>query len=343
MIKRETDETRPVRGVIGCLTAGFEMVTQNLHVVALPVVLDLFLWLGPRVSIRPLLQRFLALLTSQPPTDPEVAAQIDQAVRLLDQFGEQFNLLSIIGGVPFFQVPSLLARRAPEAGSPLGIPRIVSLSSALDIIPWWGALVLIGLVLGFLYLSEISRQVEEAQGPGLGVAGERDAAVRSTGHDSMPDAVWKLSRFLFFAFALMVVSSVILPLWVLTVALGASMAQPLGILLWVGGVGALSYMAIHLLFVIPGLLLGERGLLRAIGESVVLSHVSLSSVLGFVLLVVVIYEGLGYAWSLPRSDSWAMLIGIVGNAFVATGLTAAAFVFYRDRVTADSRSMTGRE
>jgi hypothetical protein len=50
------------KGVIGCLTAGFEMVGRNLLVVTLPVALDLFLWLGPRVSVGPLVEAVVRLL-----------------------------------------------------------------------------------------------------------------------------------------------------------------------------------------------------------------------------------------------------------------------------------------
>jgi len=334
---REGDELRPSRGVIGCLAGGFELLSQNLMLVALPVVLDLVLWLGPRVSVRPLLQGVMELLKSQQPVDPEMAAQVQQAFTLLEQFGEHFNLLSVLGGVPMFQVPSLLARRAPASGSPLGVPPVLSLSSVLTLVPWWGMLALLGLVLGFLYLNEIAHQVGGANASrvdGFAATGERD----QPGVDvSLRGSAAKFLRFLLFAFGLMVVGSIVFPLWVLMVALGTSIAQPLGILLWVAGVGLLSYAALHLLFVIPGLLLGGRRLLRAIGESVMLSQVSLSSVFGFVLLAMVIYEGLGYAWALPRSDSWAMLIGILGNAFIATGLTGAAFVFYRDRVIGSGR------
>jgi hypothetical protein len=319
------------------------MLSHNLLLVALPVVLDLVLWLGPRVSVAPLLHGVLDLLRSQQRTDPQMAGQIEQAVRTIEQFGEQFNLLSILGGVPLFHVPSLLARRFPAAGSPLGVPHVLSLSSVLALIPWWVVLVLVGLVLGFLYLNEIAHHVGEAQGSRIGsvsLAGEEDP---SDADGSMRAGVWKFLRFMFFAFGLMVVGLMVVPLWMLMVALGTSIAQPLGILLWMGGAGSLSYAALHLLFVIPGLLLGGRRLLHAIGESVVLSHVSLSSVFGFVLLAMVIYEGLGYAWTLPRSDSWAMLIGILGNAFVATGLTGASFVFYRDRTMVDGRAMPAGE
>jgi hypothetical protein len=340
--------------VIGCLTAGFELLSHNLLLVALPVVLDLVLWLGPRISVRPLVRGFEELLRSQQTAGSEVAGQVEQAVRLLEQFGQQFNLLSVLGGVPMFHVPSLLARRAPAAGSPLGVPHVLSLSSVLAVIPWWGALVLLGLVLGFLYLNEIAHRVAEAEASRVrgGGLGRPDGDGLNDGTDvgdwvepgdpgDFSAGVWKFLRFLLFAFGLIVVGFTVVPLWVLVVALGTAIAQPLGILLWVGGVGLFSYAALHLLFVIPGLLLGGRRLLRAIGESVLLSHLSLSPVLGFILLGLVIYEGLGYAWSLPRSDSWATLVGILGNGFVATGLTSAAFIFYRDRLLVGGRFVTG--
>jgi hypothetical protein len=218
---------------------------------------------------------------------------------------------------------------------------VVSVSSVLALVPWWSALAFLGLVLGFLYLNEIAHRVGEAGDSAARRVGDNDEA--RPDQDSLAEqgdllaGVRKFFRFVVFALGLMIVGLAVVPLWTLVVALGAAVAQPLGILLWVAGVGLFGYAVLHLLFVIPSLLLGGRRLLRAIGESVLLSHLSLSSVLGFVLLVLVIYEGLGYAWSLPQTDSWAMSIGILGNAFVATGLTSATFIFYRDRVLLGGR------
>jgi len=336
---RGREDARTPAGVIGCLTAGFEMLTQNLQVVALPVVLDLILWLGPRLSIAPLLNGFARILGRQPAPDAQMAAQMEQAMELLRQFAGRFNLLSVMGGVPMFQVPSLLARRAPVAGSPLGSPQVLSISSILALFPWWTALGVLGLILGFLYLNEIASQVENGVDGLVQRDGNPGGVETGRTDEGWRDGLLKLARFLSFAFSLVLIGSVVLPLWILMVALGATVAEPLGVLLWVAGVGMFSYAALHLLFVIPSLLLGGRPLLGAIGESFILSHVSLSSVFGFVLLALVIYEGLGYAWSLPNSDSWAMLIGILGNAFVATGLTGAAFVFYRDRVLVGQQMM----
>ena len=93
-----------------------------------------------------------------------------------------------------------------------------------------------------------------------------------------------------------------------------------------------SYLVLHLLFVVHGVVLGGRGLLRAIWESAVMIHMHLPFVIVLMVIVLVVYEGLGYVWALPPGGSWLFLIGVLGNSCVATGLIAATFVFYRERV-----------
>jgi len=39
---------------------------------------------------------------------------------------------------------------------------------------------------------------------------------------------------------------------------------------------------------------------------------------------------LNYLWSVPPNNSWMLLIGIAGHAFITTALLAASFVYYRD-------------
>jgi hypothetical protein len=111
------------------------------------------------------------------------------------------------------------------------------------------------------------------------------------------------------------------------------MIAPLvGVIMWVVSIGVASYIGLHLLFVVHGVLLGGRRLVRAIWESVVMIHSQLPSVAGLVVLIVVVYQGMGHVWSLPSGDSWLLLVGILGNACIATGLTAATFIFYEQRI-----------
>jgi hypothetical protein len=50
----------------------------------------------------------------------------------------------------------------------------------------------------------------------------------------------------------------------------------------------------------------------------------------FVLSIFLLSTGLNYLWSVPTDDSWMLLVGIAGHAFITTALLAASFVYYRD-------------
>jgi hypothetical protein len=349
------DSARPL-GVIGSLAAGFEMLGQRLWLIALPVLLDLLLWLGPRLSIAPLLKQFVALLLAQPTADPTMAPQVAQATQMLEQFGDQFNLFSLLTALPLLNVPSLLAQHVPGSVSPLDGPRVLLATNVLTPMAWGVVLVPMGLLLGFLYLNSLARQVRalrssdeeeralspagslspsadrrsEAEGPALPVPSGVEGSVAEV--PAMSSSLGKLLRVLLFAAGLLGAGMMLLPLWMLLVGVIMAAVPLLGLLLWSLGIGLGSYFALHLLFVVPGVLLGGRGLLRAAWESILLIHTQFSSVVALVLLVVVIYQGLGFVWSLPSGDSWALLIGILGNGCIATGLTAALFVFYQERI-----------
>ena len=167
---------RPL-GVVGSLAAGFEMVGRHLGLIVLPVLLDLFLWLGPRISIAPLLEQFAAFLLTQSKPDPATLDQVTQAVQVLKQFGEQSNLLALLSALPLLNVPSLLAQHASGALSPLGQPHVVLTTSVLAVLGWGSVLVPVGLVLGFVYLNGLARWVRTMRAP----AKSRPALSKSEG------------------------------------------------------------------------------------------------------------------------------------------------------------------
>lgn len=337
---RTHGETAAPLGVIGSIAAGFEIIGRHLWLIVLPVLLDVLLWLGPRLSIAPLLKQFVAPLTAQPVPDPATARQLELVVQLLGQFGARFNLFSLLSALPLLDVPGLLARRAPEAGASLGEPRVLLVTSVLALVAWGVVLVPVGLVLGFVYLNSLARQVRamrplDGQEAGPGDAEGKEQTIGTDGgalSRALGQAVLRLMRVLLFGAGLLIAGMVLFPLWGLLVGMVVAVAQPLGFLVWSLSVGLGSYVVLHLLFVIPGVLVGGRGLLRATWESVLLIHTQFPSVVGLILLTMVIYEGLGFVWSLPPGDSWLLLIGILGNGCIATGLTAALFVFYQERI-----------
>ena len=180
--------SRPL-GVIGSLAAGFEMIGRNLSFITLPVLLDLLLWLGPRISVAPLLEQLVAFLLSRPSPDPETARQVVQMTQLVGQYAERSNLFSLLSAFPLLNVPSLLAQRSPGGVSPLGTAHVLLTSNVLMVMAWAIVLVPIGLVLGFVYLNGLARWVRAMRSsagaePCRGVCParpERGPAVRGRG------------------------------------------------------------------------------------------------------------------------------------------------------------------
>ena len=330
MEKRTGREAAPL-GVIGCAMAGFELVGRNLWLVLFPIALDLLLWLGPRLSISPLLETANSLLRAQFGADPAFMSQMAQLGELLDRVGQEFSLVSLLSGLPLFTVPSLLANYKPGALSPLGDVQIHMLNSLLSSLAWGAGLLLAGLVLGVLFLDLVARQVIRARpSPRQALAPGAMAA----GDGQVLDVSYPIRAFRVLAFvgAMLVLVACVLPVWVVLLGMALMVAPLLGVVMWILSIGVVSYVGLHLLFVAHAVLLAGRGLVRAIWESVVLIHSQLPSVAGLVVLIAVVHQGLGQVWSLPQADSWLLLVGILGNACIATGLTATTFVFYEQRM-----------
>lgn len=246
------------------------------------------------------------------------------SAQLLEQFAEQFNLVSLLGLVPLLSSPSLLAGASPGGASPVGDAYVIRVGNALGLMGWMLALVPMGVVLGFLYLNSVARRVG-AMGSYTGDDAPQRAGVGG-------GVLGRFGRTVLFAGALLVGGTTFGVFWVILVGITSSIAEPLGVLLWLIGLGLGSYLSLHLMFVVHGVLLGGRGLLRSVWESVLMIRTEFLPVIGLLLAVVLIRQGLGFVWSLPPGDSWSLLVGILGHACVATGLTAGTFVFYQERV-----------
>lgn len=318
------EEPQEPKGVLACLTAGFEVVAHHPTLVVVPLLLDLFFWLGPRLSIRPVLIRARDLLTTAltaEGTGLEVN-QIQWVTLWLNQMMEQFNLFVALRPGPVISVPSLMSSpmlRMEEGASwplPYARPEIV-VSSALAALGWSLGLAVLGLGLNAIY----------ARAVGIAVIDDLEYPVDG------PDgwiAVWQ--RMLEF----------VLTLFMFFIPVGGIAA------LFVGGVGLISgyiaqillmtiisfafFFLFHLLFVLPGLVQLRHHALQAIRESILLTQGNILSVAGLILLILVISDGLNVVWRLPPPSSWTMAVGIIGHAFISAALTATLFVFYHERL-----------
>jgi hypothetical protein len=309
---------QPQIGVIASIVAGFEAVNARLWLVLLPVALDLFLWLGPQLSIKPVIiagaENMIAMVGAAPEGSlgAQFAAQARDTLANADRFdGNQFRMLSTAP----LGLPSMMGQR-PITDMPYGAPWVLTIDNAVVYLAALFVLLMVGLFLGALYFEGIGQVIRNGR-IALG-----DYVVR----------VWIIwvQLFALGVTGLIVLVALNVPLIAVVFALGllspllAQVALTLGfsLVLWV---------AAFLGFSLHALTLGRKHLPAAMLESVRLVRRNLPSVAGLWLAVLLLYFGLGFVWSLAPNDSWVMAIAIVAHGLVATALVASTYVFYQDR------------
>ena len=152
-----SEQPDPPVGVIESLGRGFETVASQVGLLLIPIVLDLFLWIGPQLSIEPLVIPVADLLNAQLPAQvtPDQTNQLLHTV--LTDAAESLNVFVLLSTAPL-GVPSLLVATTSRV-SPVGPANVIAVSSYPGLLTVAIALNLIGLFLGAVYLGMIAQQV----------------------------------------------------------------------------------------------------------------------------------------------------------------------------------------
>jgi hypothetical protein len=301
----------PPPSIIGSLRAGFDVIATHIGAISLPVILDLFLWLGPHVKIDQLLVRTYQGWAAMAQAFPTSAADMQtiQNATAPDQLSllQSINLFAALRTFPL-GIASLMWGARPVL-SPLGAPYAVQIDSWVQLVPCWIVLTVLGWLGGALYFRWIAGLV--ATDP---VADSLRAVLQSL----LYCLIWSL-----------LVTSVGLPVVFLLELMNQLNAFV--------GQGALLLLAlISMWLIVPvffsphGIFLRRQNAFASIVGSLQLSRLTLPASSLFVMLVVLIAYGLNLLWAIPASDSWFTLVGILGHGFISTSLLAASFVYYHD-------------
>lgn len=287
-------------GVIDTLSLGFSTITQQLWVLAIPVALDLYLWLGPRLSPLPLIQHvFLSL----PSAGPAIQWQ---------ELLEGFNLFSLLVSA-ILAVPSLMAGATTD--SPLG-QMVIEIDGGLPFVGWVLALFPLGLLLGCLYLGLMAQKV------------------RQEPYSPLLSRVWGYWLRVILLLLIFAGGAVLLgfPL-AMGLALVSLLSESLATILSTLLLALLLWVGFYLFFVIDAIVISDVGPLSAIRNSINVVRRNFWSSLGLIILINVIGMGLSFIWRALGAKPWGLALGIVGNAYIGSGLAAASLIFYRDRYT----------
>lgn len=303
----------PPPSLMKSLMAGFDAITSNLVLLLFPIFLDGFLWLGPRIRLyerlKPVFQDAMSISELQ---SAEFLANIESVL-------SSFNLFSVLRTLPI-GIPSLMVSRS-LVETPAGIRwewEIPSLQLGLTA---WLGLTFIGLSLGSLYF----RAIAQATLP--------DGLHWNLVLTDWPRVMLQVLLLTIVWFALLM--AVFLPFSCfisLFLVSGAGLNQlTLFILLLAGGV--LVWLFVPLVFSAHGIFTAQLPVWQSIRLGYRLARMTLPTTTLFLVVALVISEGLNYLWNVPKDASWWLLVGVFGHAFIATALLAASFVYYRDAQT----------
>lgn len=310
MMNQKQAETNPPRGVMATIAAGFDLVTKHWGILLLPILLDLFYWLGPRLTLTSLLEQGIAFWQEQ-------AAAMEMTgvdFAMFTEVAPRINLFASLS-VPFVGVPAFMAGFMPEES--LLATRFIELTSGGMVFVLFVGLNLVGLLLTAVYYHSVSIAI-----------GDREV--------SLANFIPRVGRswFLLIAFGLALLLAMFImyiPLAIIS-AVAALLSPVLAVMVLFMVPVLLGWLLIYFFFTPQGIVLSGRSLWSAMLESMMMVQQHLSAALTFILAVILIGQLLDWLLLMATDGSWFTIVSILAHAFVSTALVAASFIFYQERL-----------
>ncbi len=296
-------------GLWDTIKAGFELTTRHLWILLIPITLDCFYWLGPRLGVANLAPEWLALLRAQlagaAPFPESIYAQIQTLL-------EQWNLFTQIS-LPLLGVPAMMGGMAPAA-TPVATA-FFQLETGGQVLRLLLLLAGLGLLLGAFYYSLMG------------------SVVAATPHLTAGRQLLRYLGGMFLVAVSLIILLIILYIPFAMATFLAALIEP-SLAAIVGTLFSLFllWVLLFLSFTLPAMFLQQQMGWRALVASFRFMQQHLIQALPLALLVVATTRFQTALWRMADNGSWLTLISIFGHAFIATGLMSALFIFYRDRL-----------
>ena len=314
MEKIAVDGPKAPIGFLSSIWKGIEYVNSHPGVLVIPVILDSFLWFGPRLSVYALVKPIIDSMSYSLVSNPAGITMIDA----LQQTAKAFNLFSLLSFLPLFP-PSLFAG-SPPAQTPLGIPAV------LPVPDWWVCILLsAGLILGSLLIG--SAYWVWAGGTTQSSPWHlRD----SFGRWARTILVLSLLCAAFFVLILIFLipaAFLLSMIMMLSPGVGSILAQ---LVFFLGG-GFVFWLILFFMFSIHGTVLYRDDVPNAVWNSVNTSRWMYPLSIWIPLLLILMNFLASSVWSLAPADSWTGAVGVVGNAYTSSVAVVASMAYYIDK------------
>ena len=299
----------PLPGVIDTVGLGYASLITRPEVVLPPVVLDLYLWFGLRMTARP----FTAEVASWLWDEGEAAAALARDVDGWRSFNV-FELLSM--RLPTLRMPGMV----PLLGD--GQPSFARTWVVTDA-AWWVVLgvglaaLLAGLLIGSGYLVALAAT---ATGAGRIADAVRPRVMLDVGGRI---ALWLLAM----TAVLTLVSMPLLLLAGVGVWRGESGLTPvLGFTIF-----PIAWGFVYFYFSVQALVVDRLGPFAAMRASYLVVKRYFRQSMTFILISLTITTGFPFALRALTDQPAGLVLAIIAHAFIASGMLVAGMLFYRDR------------
>ena len=304
-----TENLPPPPGIINSIKAGFDTIASHITAILLPLLLNLFMWLGPRLRMDALFDSVKGDVISIWKTGGVPAEDIQRVLTWYESTIPSINLFWILRTIPIGISSLLLPQGASQ--TPFGNPTVWQVN-ALSLFGWIFLLTLAGWIGGGLYFRSVAW---------LALANKDIQPV----HPLRAILQTMLISILWGILAVMVMVPVFLVLAV-TLQFSAFVANLLVLFLSLASM----WVIVPLFFWPHGVFIKRQNFVTSILSSFQMARFTLPTSSMFVLTVFLLAFGLNFLWSIPPEDSWITLLGIFGHSFVTTALLASSFIYYRD-------------
>lgn len=309
-------EKKPL-GVIDALSAGFELVLRHPWVLMVPIILDLFLWLGPQIRAKPVFEQMIGLLLNAAaqgaPTDNQ---QTMEALKgALQAAGDQFNVFSFVA-LFGMGIPTLMGSDVPVAGGTRPFV-LFSIGDATTLMMWMIAFAFLGILLGTVYLELIARVVR------------RETGLRTL----IPRLAKSYANIVALAIVVFLAAFILTIPFLFSAMVVGLFSQGLGSFFLLAGWLILLWMGLYLAFAIPSIFVSGVNVKQAILNSIAIFRYNFWSAMGLIFLVVLLETGFSVIWQTLLDNSSSLVVGMLANAILGTAMIAAGMLFYNDRFT----------
>lgn len=301
-------------GLIDTIQAGFSTVNRNAWLLALPLAIDLVIWLGPQLTLGTVVAQWLAEAAAPPATNILRSAE-EGGREWLGLVGptdalSRYNLVSFLA-VPLLGVPSFRAG-APGQGAAMPLDSAPIAAGALL------SILATGLASAAMFYGMLGQAVRDGRAaPRYFLAGFGQIVVWFFG---------------LFVLVLAVFLGVIVPIGLLLILSSAS-APLVSSLLGPVVLGVAFWSVLYLFFTPDALFVSRVPPSLAIQYSIRVVRHNFWSTLGFIGLVLVISVGLAILWNEVATalHTPGVALATLGHIYISSGLAAASMTYYKER------------